>query len=452
MRLLTFKGGIHPPYNKEYTNKVALAKAEAPKIVYIPLQQHIGAPAKPIVEKGDEVKKGQIIGQAGGFVSANVHSSVSGKVIDIKMHEVPGGIGQCIVIENDFKEELDESVKPHGELESLDPKEIIKIIQDAGIVGMGGATFPTHVKLSPPPDSNIDVIILNGAECEPYLTADHRLMVEMPDDVVFGIRAVMRALDVHKGYIGIEVNKLDAIEAVTKAAEPYPEVEVVGLEIKYPQGAEKQLIYACTGGREVPSGALPAAAGAVVTNVGTAAQIAKSIKTGLPLIERITTITGDAIKDPKNLITKVGTPICEIIDQCGGFKEGVNVGKVILGGPMMGNTQYTTQAASTKGTSGILCLSEEKARIPEPTACLRCGRCTEVCPAFLQPLYISANSLKGDFDRAEEHRALDCIECGSCSFICPARRPLVESIRNAKRQIQAKRRKAQAEAKAKAAK
>ena len=404
MRLLTFKGGIHPPYNKEYTNKVALAKAEAPKIVYIPLQQHIGAPAKPIVEKGDEVKKGQIIGQAGGFVSANVHSSVSGKVIDIKMHEVPGGMGQCIVIENDFKEELDESVKPHGELESLDPKEIIKIIQDAGIVGMGGATFPTHVKLSPPPDSNIDVIILNGAECEPYLTADHRLMVEMPDDVVFG------------------------------------------------RSAEKQLIYACTGGREVPSGALPAAAGAVVTNVGTAAQIAKSIKTGLPLIERITTITGDAIKDPKNLITKVGTPICEIIDQCGGFKEGVNVGKVILGGPMMGNTQYTTQAASTKGTSGILCLSEEKARIPEPTACLRCGRCTEVCPAFLQPLYISANSLKGDFDRAEEHRALDCIECGSCSFICPARRPLVESIRNAKRQIQAKRRKAQAEAKAKAAK
>ena len=288
---------------------------------------------------------------------------------------------------------------------------------------MGGATFPTHVKLSPPPDSKIDVIILNGAECEPYLTADHRLMVEHPEDVVFGIRAVMKALDVHKGYIGIEVNKPDAIEAVTKAAEGYSEVEVVGLEIKYPQGAEKQLIYACTGGREVPSGALPAAAGAVVTNVGTAAQIAKSIKTGLPLVERITTITGDAIKEPKNLITKVGTPICEIIDQCGGFKDGITVGKVILGGPMMGNTQYTTQAASTKGTSGILCLSEEKARLPEPTNCLRCGRCTEVCPAFLQPLYISANSLKGDFDKAEEHRALDCIECGSCSFICPARRP-----------------------------
>ena len=188
MRLLTFKGGIHPPYNKEYTNKVALAKAEAPKIVYIPLQQHIGAPAKPIVEKGDEVKKGQMIGQAGGFVSANVHSSVSGKVIDIAMHEVPGGMGQCIVIENDFKEELHESVKPHGDLSDLQPKEIIKIIQDAGIVGMGGATFPTHVKLSPPPDSKIDVIILNGAECEPYLTADHRLMVEHPEDVVFGIR------------------------------------------------------------------------------------------------------------------------------------------------------------------------------------------------------------------------------------------------------------------------
>ena len=203
MRLLTFKGGIHPPYNKEYTNKIALAKAEAPKTVYIPLQQHIGAPAKPIVEVGDLVKKGQMIGQAGGFVSANVHSSVSGKVIGIQMHEVPGGVGQCIVIENDFKEELDESVKPKGDLDSLAPKEIIKIIQDAGIVGMGGATFPTHVKLSPPPDANIDVVILNGAECEPYLTADHRLMVEMPEQIVFGIRAVMKALEVKQGYIAI---------------------------------------------------------------------------------------------------------------------------------------------------------------------------------------------------------------------------------------------------------
>jgi len=443
MKLLTFKGGIHPSYNKEYTNQIALKKAEAPKVVYIPLQQHIGAPAKPIVEVGEEVKKGQKIGEPQGFVSTYIHSSVSGKVIGIEEHEIPGGKGICVVIENDFKEELDESIGPKGELETLDSKDIIKYVQEAGIVGMGGATFPTHVKLSPPPDANIDVVILNGAECEPYLTADHRLMVENPEDVVFGIRVIMKALNVKKGYIGIEVNKPDAIEAITNAAKEFNDVEVVGLEVKYPQGAEKQLIYACTG-REVQSGALPSAAGAVVDNVGTAAQIAKTIKTGLPLIERITTVTGSCIKEPANLVTKVGTVVSEIIDQCGGFKEDVKVGKFIMGGPMMGMTQYTTNVVTNKGSSGILCISAEEAKIDEPSNCLRCGRCTDVCPAFLQPLYISANSLKGDFERAAEHRALDCIECGSCSFICPARRPLVESIRNAKRQIQAMRRKQQA--------
>lgn len=442
MKLLTFKGGIHPSYNKEYTNQIALRKAEAPKVVYIPLQQHIGAPAKPIVEVGDEVKKGQKIGEPQGFVSSYIHSSVSGKVIGIEQHEVPGGKGLCVVIENDFKEELDKSIKPKGSLETLDSKDIIKYIQEAGIVGMGGATFPTHVKLSPPPDANIDVVILNGAECEPYLTADHRLMVENPEDVVFGIRVIMKALNVKKGYIGIEVNKPDAIESITHAAKEFPEIEVVGLEIKYPQGAEKQLIYACTG-REVPSGALPSAAGVVVDNVGTAAQIAKTIKLGMPLIERITTVTGSCIKQPANLITKVGTVVSEIIEQCGGFKEDAKVGKIIMGGPMMGMAQYTTNIVTNKGSSGILCISEEEAKIEEPSNCLRCGRCTDVCPAFLQPLYISANSLKGDFEKAAEYRALDCIECGSCSYICPARRPLVESIRNAKRQIQAMRRKQQ---------
>lgn len=442
MKLLTFKGGIHPPYNKEYTKEIVLKKAEAPKIVYIPLQQHIGAPAKAIVAVGDEVKLGQKIGDAQGFVSSNIHSSVSGKVIAIEQRDITGGKGLCVVIENDFKEELDASIAPKGDLENLDPKDIVKHIQEAGIVGMGGATFPTHVKLSPPPNAKIDVIILNGAECEPYLTADHRLMVENPDDVVFGLRAIMKALNVSKGFIGIEVNKPDAIEAVTKAANAYSEIEVVGLEVKYPQGAEKQLIYACTG-REVPSGALPSAAGAVVDNVGTAAQIAKTIKTGLPLIERITTVTGSCIKQPANLITKVGTVVSEIIDQCGGFKEDVEVGKLIMGGPMMGMTQHTTNIVTNKGSSGILCITKEEAKIDEPSNCLRCGRCTDVCPAFIQPLYISANSLKGDFERAAEHRALDCIECGSCSYICPARRPLLESIRNAKRQIQVIRRKQQ---------
>ncbi|MGL5328263.1 MAG: electron transport complex subunit RsxC [Peptostreptococcaceae bacterium] len=440
MKLLTFKGGIHPSYNKEYTKSKELEKAKDPKVVYIPLQQHIGAPAKAIVEVGEEVKLGQKIGEQQGYVSCNVHSSVSGKVIAIKPFEVPGGTATCIVIENDFKEELHESVKPKGDLENLSKEEIVEIIKEAGIVGMGGATFPNHVKISPPPDAKIDTVILNGAECEPYLTADHRLMVENPEDVVYGLRVLMKALNVSKGFIGIEANKPDAIEAVANVAKSYKDIEVVSLEVKYPQGAEKQLIYACTK-REVPSGGLPSAVGVVVNNVGTAAQIAQTIKMGMPLIERITTVTGSCISEPKNLVIKVGTLVSEIVDQCGGYKSTEKLGKLIMGGPMMGIAQYTDQIATNKGSSGILCLNEEESKAPKVQNCLRCGRCTNVCPAFLQPLFISAYSLKNDFGTAEEHRALDCIECGSCSFICPARRPLLQSIRNAKKEIIAMKRK-----------
>jgi len=440
MKLLTFKGGIHPPYNKEYTNQIALRKAEAPKVVYIPLQQHIGAPAKPIVEVGDEVKKGQKIGEPQGFVSTYIHSSVSGKVIAIEQHEIPGGRGLCVVIENDFKEELDESVVPKGDLETLDAKDIIKFIQEAGIVGMGGATFPTHVKLSPPPDTNIDVVILNGAECEPYLTADHRLMVEYPEDVVFGIRVIMKALNVHKGYIAIEMNKPDAIEAITNAAKDYSEVEVVGLQVKYPQGAEKQLIYACTG-REVPSGALPAAAGAVVDNVGTAAQIAKTIKTGLPLIERITTVTGSCIKEPANLITKVGTVVSEIIEQCGGFKEDVKVGKFIMGGPMMGMAMFTTDVPAVKTFSCFLAFTKDEVAANQPSNCIRCGRCVSVCPQKLMPAKLSVLADHNQFDEFEKLYGAECVECGSCSFICPAKRNLAQSMKTGRKQVLANRRK-----------
>ncbi|MEG0180637.1 MAG: electron transport complex subunit RsxC [Paraclostridium sp.] len=434
MKLLTFKGGIHPPYRKEYTNNKPLENAKEPKIVYISMQQHIGAPAKAIVKVGDEVKVGQKIGEMQGFVSANIHSSVSGKVTSIKDMEVPGGTSPCVIIENDFKNSVHESVKPKGSLEDLKKEDIVEFIKEAGIVGMGGATFPTHVKISPPPDKKIEFVILNGAECEPYLTADHRLMIENPEDVVFGLRVLMKALNVEKGYIGIEVNKPDAIEAVTKVAKEYSNIEVVGLEVKYPQGAEKQLIYACTK-REVPSGGLPMDTGAVVNNVGTAAQIAKTIKTGMPLVERITTVTGNCIQEPKNLVTKVGTLFSEIIEECGGFKKDKILGKVIMGGPMMGMAQYTTNIPTNKGTSGILCLDEVESTTPKPKNCLRCGKCLDVCPAFLQPLYISAYGLKGDYEAAEKYRALDCIECGSCSFICPARRPLLQSIRVAKKEI-----------------
>ena len=389
MKLLTFKGGIHPPYNKEYSEKMAIEKAKSPKVVYIPLQQHIGAPAKAIVTVGEEVKLGQKIGEQQGFVSCNVHSSVSGKVIAIKEHDLPGGRGMCIVIENDFKDKVHENVKPVSDIESLTKEEIVNIVKEAGIVGMGGATFPTHVKISPPPGKNIDTVILNGAECEPYLTADHRLMLENPEDVVYGLYILMKALDVKKGYIGIEVNKLDAIEAIEEVVKKYENIEVVRLEIKYPQGAEKQLIYACTK-REVPSGGLPMDAGVVVNNVATAAQISKTIKTGMPLVDRITTVTGSCIVEPKNLITRVGTLVSEIIDQCGGLKADKQVAKIIMGGPMMGIAQHTIDIPTNKGASGILFLDENESKTPKPQNCLRCGKCVDVCPAFLQPLYISA--------------------------------------------------------------
>ena len=439
MTLLSFRGGVHPPHRKKSTEHLALKSAKEPAMVYIPLQQHIGAPCSPIVNVGDYVKVGQVIGEPQGFVSSPVHASVSGTVKGIKQMATPSGNpGLCVVIENDYKNEVHESVVPKKDVAELSAEEIVGIIKDAGIVGMGGATFPTQVKLSPPKEKKIDTVILNGAECEPYLTADHRLMLEHPEDVVYGLKALMKALNVQKGYIGIEDNKMDAIETMKKAAQGEAGIEVVGLKTKYPQGAEKQLIYACTN-REVPSGGLPMDAGVVVNNVGTAAQVAIAIKTGMPLIQRITTVTGSAIANPQNLVIKIGTLFSDIIEECGGFKE--EPGKIIGGGPMMGITQYTTEVPVTKGSSGILCLNKKDAAEPKPENCMRCGKCVTICPASLQPLYISAYSLNGMVDKAEEYRALDCIECGSCSFVCPSKRPLLQSIRVAKREVMAKRRK-----------
>ncbi|MEA4846746.1 MAG: electron transport complex subunit RsxC [Clostridiaceae bacterium] len=441
MRTLTFKGGTHPPHSKKATESLAIEKANEPKVVVIPMQQHIGAPCEPIVQVGDEVKIGQKIGEAKGFVSVPVHSSVSGKVIAVEPRLYSGGTAvPCIVIESDMLNTISDEVVPKGDLAALSPEDIKNIIKEAGIVGMGGATFPTHVKLSPPPDKNVDTVILNGAECEPYLTSDHRLMLEHPEDVVFGLQAFMKTLGVKKGYIGIETNKPDALEKVFEAAKGIEDIEVVALKTKYPQGAEKQLIHACTN-REVPSGGLPADAGVVVNNVGTAAAVAKAIKTGMPLIERIVTVTGAGVNNPKNLLVKIGTSFRDIIEQCGGFKG--NVGKVIAGGPMMGITQFSVDIPAIKGTSGILVLSEEEARLPEPSNCIKCGKCVEACPINLMPVNISAYSLAGMYEQAETLNAMDCIECGSCSFVCPAKRPLVDSIRVSKREILARRKKAQ---------
>lgn len=438
MGLLTFKGGIHPPHAKKSTENLAIEKALDPQVVVIPLRQHIGAPCEALVKKGDAVKVGQRIGEPGSFVSAPVHSSVSGTVKDVVSKEILGGAALCVVIESDGFDTVHESVQPKGTLETLTGKDILGIIKDAGIVGMGGAGFPTHVKLSPPPEKKIELVILNGAECEPYLTADHRLMLENPEKVIFGLRAIMKVLGVEKGYIGIEDNKTDAIACMQQALRPGDGVEVVGLHTKYPQGAEKQLIKAISG-REVPSGGLPMDAGAVVNNVATAAAIADAIQTGMPLIDRICTVTGKGISTPKNLRIKVGTNIKEIIDQCGGYRE--TPGKLIMGGPMMGIATHTDDVPATKTTSGILVLSPEEAKTPDPENCMRCARCVEICPAYLQPLTISAYALKDQFDLAAKYNAMDCIECGSCSFICPSRRPLLQSIRLAKREILANRRK-----------
>ena len=441
IRTLTFKGGTHPPHSKKYTEDLPIERAKEPNIVVIPMQQHLGAPCEPIVQIGDEVKVGQKIGEPKGFVSAPVHSCVSGKAVAIEPRLYSGGMAVLsIVIESDLKNTISPEVASKGDLSVLSPEDIKNIIKEAGIVGMGGAAFPTHVKLSPPPDKKVDIIILNGAECEPYLTSDHRLMLEYPEDVVFGLQAFMKAMNVKKGFIGIETNKPDAIERIFEAAKGAEGIEVVALKTKYPQGAEKQLIYACTK-REVPSGGLPADAGVVVNNVGTAAAAAKAIKTGMPLIERIVTVTGAGVKTPQNLMVKIGTSFREVIEQCGGLKG--KAGKIIAGGPMMGIAQFSLDIPVIKGTSGILVLSEEEARLPEPSNCIRCGKCIEACSINLMPVNISSFSLAGRHEQAEALNAMDCIECGACSYVCPAKRPLVDSIRVSKREILARRRKAQ---------
>lgn len=438
LKNLTFKGGVNVPHYKELSEKAPLERAVEPEVVTIPLHQHTGAPCEPLVKPGDEVKVGQKIGQSDAFVSAPVHSSVSGKVKSITPMAIPTGLTvNCVVIESDGENQVHESVKPRGNLEELSSKEIIDIIKEAGITGMGGAGFPTYVKLSPPSDKKIDTIIINGAECEPYLTADHKLMLNEAEKIVFGVKAIMKAVNVENAIIAIENNKPDAIKLLEKVSENEANIKVASLKVKYPQGDEKRLISA-TLGRAVPSGGLPMDVGAIVCNVSTTKAIADAVLEGKPLYERIVTVTGNGIKEPKNLIAKIGTPFKDLIAQCGGFNEG-SPGKIVMGGPMMGISQFTIDVPVIKGSGGILVLTEEEAKPVPMGPCIKCGKCVEVCPVNLQPLYLSSYSLKDKFDKAEELHALDCVECGGCSYICPAKRPLVESIRVAKREIISKR-------------
>ncbi|MBV1756357.1 MAG: electron transport complex subunit RsxC [Dethiosulfatibacter sp.] len=438
---LTFKGGIHPPHHKEQTENKAIEIAPVPKEVVIPLVQHIGAPCEPVVKVGDYVKVGQLIGEAKAFVSAPIHASVSGTVKKIEKRPSPGGARiNSVVIATDGEQTIHESIVPKGKLEDLSVDELKIIIKNSGITGMGGAGFPTHVKVSPPQDKKIDLLIINGAECEPFLTSDHRVMLEMPDRIINGTRAIMKALDVDKAIIGIESNKPDAIKVIKKAVIDFPDITVAELRTKYPQGGEKSLIYAVSK-KEVPSGGLPMDVGVVVQNIGTVVAISNAIETGMPLVERVVTVTGSAVKEPKNLMVKIGTSFKDAIDFCGGYSE--ELGKLINGGPMMGIAQYTDAVPIIKGTSGILVLNKHDSVPPDPTNCIRCAKCIHGCPVYLQPLMISKNSLLGRFAEAEAYNAMDCIECGICSFVCPAKIPLVDSIRMAKKEIVEKRKKSE---------
>ncbi|MTI58724.1 MAG: electron transport complex subunit RsxC [Firmicutes bacterium] len=439
MGVLTFKQGIHPEYNKQLSKDKPFKKAKRPEIVTIPLQQHIGAPCKPLVKKGDHVDLGQKIGDSDSFVSAPVHASVSGEIKEIKKVMTPvGKKADAIVIEADEEDLLAEGIKPRGELAELGPADIKDIVREAGIVGMGGAMFPTHVKLAVPDGKEVEYIILNGAECEPYLTVDHRMMIERPGDIVFGLKALMKATGAKNGIIGIEENKPEAIEVMQQAVLSEEGLEVKVLATKYPQGGEKMLIKAILD-REVPVGGLPLDVGVVVNNISTAVAVRDAIKEGMPLVERSVTVTGRGIKEPINLIYRIGTLVSELIAEAGGFVG--KPGKVILGGPMTGFAQTVIDLPAVKGTSGVLVLPEDEVADFEPAPCIKCARCVDVCPQFLMPVNLANYTEHEMFEELEKYQILNCIECGSCSFICPAKRPLMQYIKMGKAEVIARKRK-----------
>jgi Na+-translocating ferredoxin:NAD+ oxidoreductase subunit C len=421
-------GGVHPPENKITTGRT-ISALPVPPVASIPVWQHIGAPSAVIVNKGDTVKVGQVIATSKGFVSANIHSSVSGKVNRIDTIIDASGYKQTAIIIDTEGDEWMDTIDRNDAIDreiTLTPGEIVKRCLESGIVGLGGATFPSHVKLSVPSGKKCDLLIINGVECEPYLTADHRLMIEKGEQVLTGVSILMKALNVTRAMIGIENNKPDAISHLSELARTFSGITVHALKVKYPQGAEKQLIKALTN-KEVPPGKLPIDTGSVVHNVGTAFAVYEAVQKNKPLFERVVTITGKSLPNPGNFLVRIGTPVSQLIEAAGGLPE--DTGKIVSGGPMMGKAISNTGVPIVKGTSGILLFPADQSDRPGATPCIRCAKCTFVCPMNLEPYLLLILSEKGLFERAEKEHITDCMECGSCSYTCPAGRPILDYVR-----------------------
>ncbi|HZJ79086.1 MAG TPA: electron transport complex subunit RsxC [Dysgonamonadaceae bacterium] len=433
--LKTFRiGGIHPKENKFSAGK-ALESIAIPSEVVVPLAQHIGAPCQAVVKRGEEVKVGTLLGKSVGFVSANIHSPVSGKVKRVdKAFDATGYKRDVVIIDvegDEWEETIDRTDTLVRECD-LSSKEIIEKIAAAGVVGLGGATFPTHVKLTPPPRTKAEVLIINGVECEPNVTADHILMVEKTEEILVGVQLLMKAVNVKRAVIGIENNKPDAIKKLTQAAKSYKGIEVQSLKVRYPQGGEKQLIDAVLR-RQVPSGSLPISVGAIVQNVGTAFAVYEAVQKNKPLIEIVVTVSGRDVTNPCNVWSRVGIPLSNLIEHAGGLPE--NTGKVVSGGPMMGKAVVNIDIPVTKGTSGILIVPTLEARRKQMRVCIKCGKCVSVCPMGINPTTLMTLTEYEEWDKAEKERIYDCIECGSCNYTCPSDRPLLDYIRLGKGKV-----------------
>lgn len=438
MGLKTFVGGVHPYDGKELSKDAPIREVLPQGELVYPLSQHIGAPANPIVAVGDTVLKGQVIAEAGGFVSAPIHASVSGKVKAIEPRRVAvGDMVNSIIIENDgaYNEVEYTTV---DDVTTLSKEEIISKVKNAGIVGMGGAGFPTHVKLSPKEPDKIEYIICNCAECEPYLTTDYRRMIENPEELIAGMKIVLQLFDNAKGIFGIEDNKKDAIAKLKELVKDEPRIEVCALQTKYPQGGERQLIYACTG-RAINSKMLPADAGCIVDNTETVYAIYQAVKLGIPLMKRLSAITGDAIAEPSNILYTIGTSYKELVEACGGFKSEPE--KLISGGPMMGFSIFSLDIPTTKTSSDLVCFTKDEVSKYDPLACINCGRCVEACPELLIPSRLMKFAERGLMDEFEKWNGLECIECGSCTYVCPSRRHVAQSVKTMKKQVLAEKRK-----------